>query len=115
MTMPDRDSHDDWRDANPPLLGWGTAIPVRYGEPTVAADPDWSDYENSDPFADVAVGLETFRAYHGRPPAKLVISPRLARALLGHPLERLKLTEPGTLVTPALLAQLFDVADVIVV
>ena len=133
--MTDRDSHDDWR-----LLNWaykfpdepcryndGVPIPITYGVPRFAgllphhAPPiepvfDWSDHENSDPFADVSRGIAAYRAASDRPPSKLVISPRLWAALMTHPLvlERLKFTTPDTQVTPALLAQLFDVADVIV-
>jgi hypothetical protein len=116
--MAEHDSHDDWREANPPLAGYcdGETVATDLA-PQIVADPDWSDHENSDPFADVAAGIAAYRAHHDRPPAKLVISPRLRDALLGHPLvlERLRFVEPGTQITPALLDQLFDVADVIIV
>lgn len=83
----------------------------------VIADLDWSDYENSDPITDVAACLTAYRAHNDHSSAKLAISLRLFDTLLGPPLvlERLKLTEPGTQLTPAILAQIFDVADVIVV
>lgn len=148
--MADRDSHDDWREANywhkftdvPCRYGTddktvatciskfnnmtrfgGFPLPVVYGQNRVdvvavdLADPDWSDHENSDPFADVAAGIAVYRRLNDGASPRLVISPRLRDALLAHPLvlERLHLSEPGTKITPALLAQLFDVADVVVV
>jgi hypothetical protein len=90
-----RDSHDDWRSLN-----WGRDYDV-------VASYDWSD-----PFADVAAAL----AANGCPSAKLVISRRLCDALLGHPLllQRLSHLSPAPPVDSALLARLFDVADVIV-
>jgi hypothetical protein len=96
----------DWRETNP-------APAARFDR---AAPADWSDLENSDPFADIAAGIEVFRHHNGHPPDKLVISPRLRDELLRHPLvlERLRHVDPRSRGNPALLAQLFDVADVIV-
>jgi hypothetical protein len=121
MSNTSRDSHDDWRELNPPTDDKTIETCIskfnNLARFTLTPAIPWSDHENSDPLADIAAGVAMFRAHHDAPPDKLVISPRLRDALLDHPLilQYLRHMDPVPPVTLALLAQLFDVADVIVV
>lgn len=78
----------------------------------------WDDDANSDPFTDIAFGQTTILQNTGYMPNVLLISWNVFQALRKHPLviDRIKYTTPtfaGT-VTPALLAQAFDVGRVVV-
>src|SRR5205823_4689097 len=74
----------------------------------------WAGTKDDDPITDVEAAVVDYQAHTGARPAEIVISRQAFTALARHQLieERLKLTEPGTVLTPDLLAQIFDVDHV---
>ncbi len=78
------------------------------------SDTDWNDTANSDPIADVEAALTLYQSHIGVRLHKLTISRSAFNALRVHPLivDRLKHTDGPAALTPALLAQIFDVDHV---
>ena len=78
----------------------------------------WNDDANSDPISDIATGQTYILQNTGHEPNKLLLSWPVYQVLRKHPLiiDRIKYTNPayaGT-ITPKLLAELFDVDEVVV-
>lgn len=75
----------------------------------------WSAYDTSNPVADVEAGKEAIRQKVGVRPNVLVLGASTYKALKSHPglLERIKYSQKGIL-TPELLAAIFDVKQVVV-
>lgn len=75
----------------------------------------WSDQASSDPFEDVKLGRLQILKQTGRKPNKLLLGPEVFEYLKVHPLvlERIKYTSAES-VTTALLAKMFEVAEVMV-
>ncbi len=69
---------------------------------------DWNDTANSDPIADVEATLALYQSHTGVRPRKLTISRSAFNALRVHPL----IVDGPAALTPALLAQIFDVDHV---
>lgn len=78
----------------------------------------WSDYTNSDPVEDVETGKEGILSVTGFEPNTLVLGYQVYRKLRNHPdiLDRIKYTSAATTrkITPALLAEIFDIDRVLV-
>jgi hypothetical protein len=78
----------------------------------------WSDYTSSDPVEDVETGKEAILSVTGRKANKLLLGYQVYRKLRNHPdiLDRIKYVTQATTrqVTPMLLAQVFDVDEVMV-
>ena len=88
------------------------------GSPGGTTPVYWDDDANGDPFTDIAYAQTTILTNTGFLPNKLLISWNVYQALRKHPLviDRIKYTSPayaGT-ITPQLLAEAFDVEQVIV-
>lgn len=88
------------------------------GTPGTLTPVQWDDDANSDPFTDIAFAQTTILQNTGFMPNKLLITWPVYQALRKHPLviDRIKYTNPafaGT-ITPALLAEAFDVEQVVV-
>jgi hypothetical protein len=85
---------------------WGTDKTV---------DNQWSDFVNSDPATDIAVGKDTVRQNTGQTPNRLLIGQEVFKYLRMHPdaLDRFKHTQTGIL-TAAQVAQWLDVDQIIV-
>lgn len=88
------------------------------GSPGTFTPTQWDDDANSDPFTDIAFAQTTILQNTGFMPNIMLISWNVFQALRKHPLviDRIKYTNPafaGT-VTPALLAQAFDVGRIVV-
>jgi len=88
------------------------------GSPGSTTPVFWDDDANGDPFTDIAAAQTTILTNTGYMPNTLVLGWPVYQALRKHPLiiDRIKYTNPafaGT-VTPALLAQAFDVNRVLV-
>lgn len=88
------------------------------GIPGTSSPVYWDDDANGDPFTDIAFGQTTVLQNTGFLPNVLLISWNVFQALRKHPLiiDRIKYTNPafaGT-VTPKLLAQAFDIEEVVV-
>lgn len=97
---------------------WGTTITGVASAPSNVQTIQWSDDANSDPFTDIATGQTTILQNTGFLPNVLVMTWPVYQALRKHPLvvDRIKYTNPafaGT-ITPALLAEAFDVEEIIV-
>ncbi len=101
---------------------WGTdttgTTAAAGGVPGTTTTVQWDDDANSDPFTDIAFGQTTILQNTGFMPNCMLISWNVFQALRKHPLivDRIKYTQPtfaGT-VTPALLAQAFDVGRIVV-
>lgn len=97
---------------------WGTDITGVSSSPSATQTIQWNDDGNSDPITDVQVGMTTILQNTGLEANLLVLTYPVYAALRKHPLivDRIKYTTPtfnGT-VTPALLAQLFDIEEVVV-
>jgi len=75
----------------------------------------FDDYTNSDPIGKLSTARENVRGKIGRPANTLVIGAAVFNALKQHPdiLDRIKYTQTGIL-TPALLAALLDVSQVLI-
>jgi hypothetical protein len=98
---------------------WGTDVTFSTaGVPGTTASQYWNDDVNGDPITDVLVGQTTIMQNTGFKPNKLLLTWPVYQVLRKHPLiiDRIKFTTQafsGT-VTAALLAQLFDVEEVLV-
>ncbi len=96
---------------------WGTDIT---GQATADATHAvfWDDDANGDPFTDVATGVTTILQNTGKKPNKFTLGWPVYQALRKHPLviDRIKYTSPAFSgsITPALLAQAFDIPQVLV-
>lgn len=88
------------------------------GAPGSSTPPKWSDDANSDPFTDIATQQTAILQGTGFMPNVLVLAWPVYQALRKHPLviDRIKYTsQPDAKnVTPAMLAAMFDVDEVIV-
>lgn len=75
----------------------------------------WSDYNNSDPIANVSEYATNMLSVTGKRPNTLVIGQRVYDALKQHPdiLDRIKFTQKGV-ITLDLLATLFDIPRILV-
>lgn len=97
---------------------WGKDITGVASSPSTNQVYQWSDDANSDPISDIAEGQSYVLEHTGFQPNVLVMGFRVYQALRKHPLviDRIKYTmrADAANITPALLAQLFDVEDVIV-
>lgn len=82
---------------------------------TLSGTDQWTDTANSDPIGDVDTGREAVRASVGIYPNTMLIGAGAFNAAKNHPniLERFKYTQRGIL-TPELLAPVFDVERVVV-
>lgn len=97
---------------------WGTDITGVASAPTAGQTIQWNDDANSDPFTDIATGQTTVLQNTGFLPNVLLITWPVYQALRKHPLviDRIKYSNPafaGT-ITPALLAEAFDIEEVVV-
>lgn len=99
-------------------VGNTDAVGTAGGTPGTTTPPLWSDDANGDPFTDIATAQTGILQGTGFMPNKLVIGWKVYQALRKHPLilDRIKYTsQPDAKdITPALLAQMFDVEDVVV-
>ena len=88
------------------------------GTPGTAAPAKWSDDANGDPFTDIATQQTSILQNTGFMPNVLVLAWPVYQALRKHPLviDRVKYTsQPDAKdVTPSMLADLFDVEEVII-
>ena len=97
---------------------WGTDVTgAASGNGTTTATY-WSDDAGGDPFTDVATAQSTILQNTGEEPNVLLLGYQVYQALRKHPLvvDRIKYTTPafaGT-ITPQLLAEAFDVEEVVV-
>ena len=84
-------------------------------ETTLAGVNQWSDYANSDPIADMRLGVMTLAKGTGKRPNKLVLGPEVWDVLQDHPafLERIKYTEKAIVGTD-ILASLLNIEEVLV-
>lgn len=75
----------------------------------------WTD-PNSDPIGDVDTSREAIRSQCGIDPNRMVLGPAAFTALKNHPkiLKRLTITADGKAVTAAMLADLFELDEVVV-
>lgn len=97
---------------------WNTDITGVASAPSGTQTIYWNDDANSDPFSDIATGQTTILQNTGFEPNCLLLSWPAYQVLRKHPLviDRIKYTNPayaGT-ITPQLLAEAFDIEDVIV-
>lgn len=83
---------------------------------TLSGTSRWDDYGNSDPIGDVRTAVDGVKlAILGKRPNTLVITYQVYSVLRNHPqiLERIKYSQLG-IVTADLLAQIFDIARVLI-
>ena len=82
---------------------------------TLSGTGQWSDYTNSDPVSDVETGKSSIRSTTGKTPNTMILGYDVYRKLIHHPglIDRIKYVQKG-LVTPELLAAVFDVDRVLV-
>lgn len=82
---------------------------------TLSGTSQWSDYSNSDPFADMETGFETVQKNSFRPPNTAFMGYQVFSKLKHHPdlLERVKYSERGV-ITAELLATLIGVDNVVI-
>jgi len=82
---------------------------------TLSGTSQWSDYSNSDPFADIETGKQTVHAAIHRTPNILVMGKQAWDKLKLHPalIERIKYTGKGPLTTD-MVASLFEVDRILV-
>ena len=97
---------------------WGTDITGVASGPTASQTVFWNDDGNGDPISDIATGQTAILQNTGYEANTLLVTWPVYQALRKHPLviDRIKYTSPvyaGT-ITPALLAELFDVDRVLV-
>lgn len=94
------------------------AVGTAGGTPGTTTPPLWSDDANGDPFTDIATAQTGILQGTGYLPNRLLIGWKVFQALRKHPLviDRIKYTSQpdAKSVTEALLAQMFDVDEVIV-
>jgi hypothetical protein len=99
---------------------WGTDLTGVNTSPSGSQSIYWSDYTNGNPFTDIENAKEKVLLNTGLMPNVLVLSYSVYRSLRTNPLiiDRIKYTMPGgaftSKVTPQLLAQAFDVDQVLV-
>lgn len=97
---------------------WATDITGVAATPTAGQTFQWSDDTNGDPITDVQTGKTTIMQSTGFEPNKLTIGYPVFAALIKHPLivDRIKYTSMPTArnVTEKLLAEMFDVDEVVV-
>jgi len=93
---------------------WGTEYTGVDTTPSTGQVLRWSD-ANSTPIEDIDEAQTAILELTGHKPNKLVLGTRVYKALKNHPdiLDRIKYTQRGV-VTPELLAALFDVDEVLV-
>lgn len=92
--------------------------PANYGvnnKLTLAGTDQWSDYANSAPIQDIEDGREAVRSQIGVYPNVLEISAKVFKQLKHHPslVQKIQYTQRGVL-TPELLATIFDIPRVVV-
>ena len=96
----------------------GDIVGTAGGTPGTATPPKWSDDANGDPFTDIATQQASILQGTGFWPNVLVMGFNVYNALKKHPLviDRIKYTSQPEAknITAKLLAQMFDVDDVIV-
>lgn len=84
---------------------------------TVQVQPGdrWNNYNNSDPFEDIAEWRERVRSRIGLEPRILVMGPKVYRVLQNHPkiIERVKYVSAES-ITTNILAVLFDLDEVVI-
>ena len=97
---------------------WGTDITGVASNPGANQTIQWSDDVNGDPFTDIENGQTTILQNTGHEPNVLLLAFQVFQALRKHPLviDRIKYTVTATAakITPALMAQAFDVEEVVV-
>lgn len=97
---------------------WATDVTGVASSPSGTQTIQWNDDTNSDPITDIANAKVAMLLSTGMEPNKLTISYPVYQVLLKHPLivDRIKYTSMPTArsVTKALLAEMFDIAEVIV-
>lgn len=81
----------------------------------LSGNSQWTD-PNSDPIGDIDTAREIIRSSCAIDPNRLVLGPAAFTALKNHPKiqKRLTITADGKAVTAAMLAELFDVDEVVV-
>jgi hypothetical protein len=92
--------------------------PVNYptgNKITLAGTSQWTDYSNSDPISDIDNAKEAIRGKIGRYPNVILLGAATYKTLRNHPklLERIKYSQRG-IVTPELMAEIFDVPNVFI-
>jgi hypothetical protein len=92
-----------------------TSLITNYTTLTSAAGTQFNDYTNSDPVGVIQTGKTTINAAIGRDPNILVLGKEVYDKLCQHPqlLDRIKYSQTGV-VTSALMASIFGVAQVLV-
>lgn len=99
---------------------WGTTITGVAASPSGTQTIYWNDDANGDPFTDIATAQTTILQNTGYEPNVLVLAWPVYQALRKHPLviDRVKYTMGGgamaSNITPDLLAQAFDVEEILV-
>ena len=99
-------------------VGGTDAVGTAGGTPGTTTPPLWSDDANGDPFTDIATAQTGILQGTGFMPNVLTLGWKVYQALRKHPLvvDRIKYTSQpdAKSITPALLAQMFDVEEVVV-
>lgn len=82
---------------------------------TLSGTSQWSDYDNSDPIADVRTARTSVHQNTFKKPNTLVLGKQVFDMLIEHPaiIERIKYSQLGV-VTPELLARVFQVDRILV-
>jgi hypothetical protein len=97
---------------------WGTDVTGVPTSPGAGQTVQWNDDVNSDPISDIANAKVAMLLNTGMEPNKLTLSYPVYQALIKHPLivDRIKYTSMPTArsVTKALLAEMFDISELIV-
>jgi uncharacterized membrane protein len=97
---------------------WATDVTGVASSPTGSQTIQWNDDTNSDPITDIANAKVAMLLSTGMEPNKLTMSYPVYQVLIKHPLvvDRIKYTSMPTArsVTRALLAEMFDIGEVIV-
>ena len=108
----------------------GIALPLEVQQANIARDPNnypatnklalsgtsqWTD-PSSNPIGDIEAGKEAIRQKCGVDPNTMVLSPAAFKALKNHPTvqKRLTITADGKAITAAMLADLFEIDNVVV-
>nr|WP_309594671.1 major capsid protein [Moraxella osloensis] len=108
----------------------GIMLPLEVQQANIARDPNnypasnkvamsgtsqWTD-PSSNPVGDIEKGKEVIRQSCGTDPNTLVLSPAAFKALKDHPAiaKRLTITADGKAITAAMLADLFEIDNVVV-
>ena len=99
-------------------VGGTDAVGTQGGRPGTTTPPKWSDDANGDPITDIAIAQTSILQNTGFMPNRLVLGWPVYQALRKHPLiiDRIKYTSRPDAkdITPQLLADVFDVEEVIV-